>query len=308
MSNVYLDDSLLTSIGDSIRGKNGATDKYTPAEMATAITNLPTSSATLVTKSITVNGTYNASDDSADGYSSVEVNVPSSGGSEYEYPFVANIIGPVEYTAANNYTADVSITAQTSNSMIFVYEYSTAAINTGSLEDAGFTTANYTYWYAGWKSASKGETVSFTTDKLNGSSATHGGYVVIEFANANNIEFIKQISKSWTSNSSARYQAISYSDSDPAADGTLRSADTWTGFILCDKWNHGTTGAATYEYTNTNNASASTLGINSCVTLSDSMHIYFNAGSRFDSSRGVTSPTYTKNYVNIQYRALFGIN
>ena len=37
-------------------------------------------SATLVTKSITANGTYSASDDSADGYSEVTVNVPSSGG------------------------------------------------------------------------------------------------------------------------------------------------------------------------------------------------------------------------------------
>lgn len=34
-------------------------------------------SATLITKSITANGTYNASDDSADGYSEVTVNVPS---------------------------------------------------------------------------------------------------------------------------------------------------------------------------------------------------------------------------------------
>ena len=34
---------------------------------------------TLVTKEITVNGTYTASNDSADGYSSVTVNVPSSG-------------------------------------------------------------------------------------------------------------------------------------------------------------------------------------------------------------------------------------
>ena len=36
-----------------------------------------TSSATLITKTITANGTYSASDDSADGYSEVTVNVPS---------------------------------------------------------------------------------------------------------------------------------------------------------------------------------------------------------------------------------------
>ena len=36
-------------------------------------------SATFITKTITLNGTYSAQDDSADGYSSVTVNVPSSG-------------------------------------------------------------------------------------------------------------------------------------------------------------------------------------------------------------------------------------
>ena len=36
-------------------------------------------SATLITKSITQNGTYNASSDGADGYSQVIVNTPSAG-------------------------------------------------------------------------------------------------------------------------------------------------------------------------------------------------------------------------------------
>ena len=40
-------------------------------------------STTLTTKSITANGTYSASDDDADGYSEVTVNVPSSGGSDF---------------------------------------------------------------------------------------------------------------------------------------------------------------------------------------------------------------------------------
>lgn len=39
-------------------------------------------SATLITKNITANGTYSASDDSADGYSEVTVNVPSGGTSK----------------------------------------------------------------------------------------------------------------------------------------------------------------------------------------------------------------------------------
>jgi len=41
------------------------------------------SSATLITKTITANGTYSASDDDADGYSEVTVNVPSSAASSW---------------------------------------------------------------------------------------------------------------------------------------------------------------------------------------------------------------------------------
>lgn len=41
---------------------------------------VPTGSATLTTKTITANGTYNASSDNADGYSSVTVNVSGGGG------------------------------------------------------------------------------------------------------------------------------------------------------------------------------------------------------------------------------------
>ena len=44
--------------------------------IGTDIEDVDTEPITLTTKSITVNGTYNASSDSADGYSSVTVNVP----------------------------------------------------------------------------------------------------------------------------------------------------------------------------------------------------------------------------------------
>lgn len=45
------------------------------SNLSTAINSIPTGSATLITKNITQNGTYNASSDSADGYSSVTVTV-----------------------------------------------------------------------------------------------------------------------------------------------------------------------------------------------------------------------------------------
>lgn len=52
---------------------------YTANGTKTLGTGSGSSSPTLVTKEITSNGTYTASNDSADGYSSVTVNVPSSG-------------------------------------------------------------------------------------------------------------------------------------------------------------------------------------------------------------------------------------
>ena len=74
-------DGYFTDIADAIRGKNGSSGTYTPTQMATAISALP-SAPVLITKSITDNGTYNASSDSADGYSQVVVNVSGGGGGD----------------------------------------------------------------------------------------------------------------------------------------------------------------------------------------------------------------------------------
>ena len=60
----------------SARWRSGQVYNY---ELSTIGTGGGSSSPTLVTKEITSNGTYTASNDSADGYSSVTVNVPSSG-------------------------------------------------------------------------------------------------------------------------------------------------------------------------------------------------------------------------------------
>lgn len=56
-------------------------------------------SATLITKSITENGTYSASDDSADGYSEVTVNVPSSAASSWTK--VAETSYQITYSGTN---------------------------------------------------------------------------------------------------------------------------------------------------------------------------------------------------------------
>lgn len=68
-------------------------------------------SATLITKEITANGTYNASDDSADGYSSVTVNV-SSGGSSMNVQIAQGVdrVATTSYTAVNGQSITVAVT------------------------------------------------------------------------------------------------------------------------------------------------------------------------------------------------------
>lgn len=79
MSKVLITESSLSNIGNAIRQKLGGSTQYKPSEMASAISSIP-SGSTLVTKNITANGTYNATDDNADGYSSVTVAIPSASG------------------------------------------------------------------------------------------------------------------------------------------------------------------------------------------------------------------------------------
>lgn len=76
----------LSDIGDAIRAKTGKTAKLTLDQMPAEIASIETGSGeepVLKTKTITANGTYRASSDNADGYSSVTVNVASSGGSGF---------------------------------------------------------------------------------------------------------------------------------------------------------------------------------------------------------------------------------
>ena len=70
----------LKSVADAIRTKGGTSAGLLfPDGFVMAIGNIPSGGgSTLITKSITENGTYNASADNADGYSSVSVSVPQS--------------------------------------------------------------------------------------------------------------------------------------------------------------------------------------------------------------------------------------
>lgn len=75
----------ITNAYSAINTKGGTipSDKNTN-NLATAINSISGGSATLITKSITQNGTYNASSDNADGYSQVTVNVEGGGTVEPE--------------------------------------------------------------------------------------------------------------------------------------------------------------------------------------------------------------------------------
>lgn len=94
--NYKVTDTELTATADAIRNKGGtsATIEWVSGEgFADAIETLP-DEVTMVAKSITANGTYDPSDDSADGYSSVTVNV-SGGGS---FTFLSGTEAPDDTT------------------------------------------------------------------------------------------------------------------------------------------------------------------------------------------------------------------
>ena len=90
MSNYKVSDTDLTSVASAIRTKGGTSASLSfPDGFVSAIQNIPTGGgSTLITKSITENGTYNASSDNADGYSSVTVSVPVM--FEYVYTYTVS--------------------------------------------------------------------------------------------------------------------------------------------------------------------------------------------------------------------------
>ena len=78
MSDYRVKDTDLESVANAIRTKGGTGASLSfPEGFVSAVQNIPTGGGTtLIAKSVTENGTYNASSDNADGYSSVSVAVP----------------------------------------------------------------------------------------------------------------------------------------------------------------------------------------------------------------------------------------
>lgn len=80
--------AVTVSASELVSGTKSVTENGTGIDVtnyASIDVSVPSSSPTLITKNITANGTYNASSDSADGYSSVTVNVSGGGSGVYDW-------------------------------------------------------------------------------------------------------------------------------------------------------------------------------------------------------------------------------
>ena len=106
-------DSDLTSVANAIRTKGGTSSQLAfPSGFVSAINNIPTGGgSTLITKNIGANGTYNASSDSADGYSQVTVAVPNSYSQSDEGKVVSNgaLVAQTSDTVTQNDTYDTTL-------------------------------------------------------------------------------------------------------------------------------------------------------------------------------------------------------
>jgi hypothetical protein len=132
MSQGLVERQNLEDIADAIRSKNGSTDTYTPAEMAQAISGIHTADeVVLVQKTVNANGQYNASDDSADGYSGVRVNVPNTYSASDEGKVVSN--GGLVAQTTKQITANGTHDTTTNNSVAVDVPNSYAASDNGKV-------------------------------------------------------------------------------------------------------------------------------------------------------------------------------
>ena len=118
--------AMAQNIGDIETGTTASGTKnisangtYDVAQYASANVNVSSQAPTLITKLITANGTYNATSDNADGYSSVTVNVPS--GSQNSRSFTKTLESDADFGyIAFNPDGDPEIAAHRNDSTFMV--------------------------------------------------------------------------------------------------------------------------------------------------------------------------------------------
>lgn len=103
MSNVLIDTDSMTDIADAIRAKNGSATTYKPAQMAAAITAIPTPSGSLPIDS---NGTYDVS-----AYATAVVNVAGSS-KNVQVAAGVNRATTSSYTAISGQSLTVAVTGK----------------------------------------------------------------------------------------------------------------------------------------------------------------------------------------------------
>jgi len=108
MANVFVEESSLSAIADSIRAKNGTATTYKPSQMSGAIDALPSGG---ITPTGTISITANANDIDVTNYAEADVNVPNTYSASDEGKVVDNgaLVSQTSDTVTQNGTVDTTL-------------------------------------------------------------------------------------------------------------------------------------------------------------------------------------------------------
>lgn len=137
MAQVVVNEASLSDIAQALRSKLGTNETFKPSQMGDGVRRLPSASSApvLITKQISANGTYAASGDDADGYSSVEVSVANSYTSSDEGKVVDNgaLVSQTSLSITSNNTYDTT----KNNEVVVNVANSYSASDEGKVVDSG---------------------------------------------------------------------------------------------------------------------------------------------------------------------------